>query len=824
MKLKILSWNVRGINNPQKRERVSYWLRQWQSDIVCLQETKLDSLDRRLIRSIWGNSYVDWAVLDAVGTAGGILLLWDKRVVEKIDFFVGRFSVSCLWRGVCDGFTWVGTGLYGPTCDVTRQDLWAELRGIRQRWSNPWCLFGDFNVIRFPSERLRCRRLTPPMLDFSDFIEDQQLVDLPLGGGGQYTWSSGTENPSLSRIDRFLISSDWEDHFPDVIQNLLPRPLSDHHPLILETGKLSGGKRSFKFENMWLKTEGFVDRVKAWWSSYQFTGTPSFILASKLKALKEDLKLWNKHVFGDVSLKQLQLCSELSRLDEKEELGGLSFNDKDRRKMVISELDKLAHLEETSWRQKSRVLWLKEGDNNTKYFHKMANSNRRRNYMKKVEVDGIVHENVVDIRDNVVAFYESLYQEKEAWRPSAEGLDFVSIGAEDGAHLEREFDREEVFTVLKDLKGDKAPGPDGFSMAFFHKCWKVVGDDVMGFFEEFYTHCKFEKSLNATFIALIPKKRDALNIRDYRPISLVGSMYKLLSKVLANRVKVVLELLISNYQNAFVGGRQTLDSVLIANECLDSRLKSSIPGVLCKLDIEKAYNHVNWDCLLYLLAKMGFGQKWCQWIKTCISTVQFSVLVNGSPVGFFGNSRGLRQGDSLSPLLFLLVMEVLSKMFRKSEEASLISGFLAGVRGESEVRISHLLFADDTIVFCDAVPEQVLHIRKVLSCFEVVTGLKVNLSKSEMVPVGIVDSMPFLANILCCRIGTLPMMYLGMPMGAPYKGLSVWNSVLEKIERRLAGWQTLYLSKGGRLTLLKSTLSSLPTYFLSLFTIPASVA
>jgi hypothetical protein len=286
----------------------------------------------------------------------------------------------------------------------------------------------------------------------------------------------------------------------------------------------------------------------------------------------------------------------------------------------------------------------------------------------------------------------------------------------------------------------------------------------------------------------------------------------------------VLALLISDFQNAFVGGRQTLDSVLIANECLDSRLKSSIPGILCKLDIEKAYDHVNWDCLLYLLARMGFGQRWCQWIKTCISTVQFSVLVNGSPEGFFGNSRGLRQGDPLSPLLFLLVMEVLSKMFRKSEEAGLIRGFMAGVLGGSEVRISHLLFADDTIVFCDAVPEQVMHIRKVLSCFEAVTGLKVNLAKSEMVPVGVVDSMPSLANLLYCRIGALPMLYLGMPLGAPYKGLSVWNSVLEKIERRLASWQTLYLSKGGRLTLLKSTLSSLPTYFLSLFTIPVSVA
>uniref|UniRef100_A0A2N9ELX8 Reverse transcriptase domain-containing protein n=1 Tax=Fagus sylvatica TaxID=28930 RepID=A0A2N9ELX8_FAGSY len=436
-----------------------------------------------------------------------------------------------------------------------------------------------------------------------------------------------------------------------------------------------------------------------------------------------------------------------------------------------------------------------------------------------------------EVRDNVVCFYESLYQEKEAWRPTVEGLDFHSIGAFDSAQLERKFDREEVVSVLKDLKGDKAPGPDGFSMAFFHKCWDIVGDDVMGFFEEFHTHCKFEKSLNATFIALIPKKWDALNIRDYRPISLISSMYKLLSKVLANRIKTVLELLISDSQNAFVGGRQTLDSVLIANECLDSRLKSSTLGILCKLDIEKAYDHVNWDCLLYLLVRMGFGNRWCQWIKTCISTVQFSVLVNGSPEGFFGNSRGLRQGDPLSPLLFLLVMEVLSKMFKKSEEAGLICGFMAGVLGGSEVRISHLLFADDTIVFCDAVPQQVMHIRKVLSCFEAVTGLKVNLTKSEMVPVGVVDNMPYLADLLCCRIGALPMLYLGMPLGAPYKGLSVWNSglsvwnsVLEKIERRLASWQTLYLSKGGRLTLLKSTLSSLPTYFLSLFTIPVSVA
>ena len=361
MNLRILSWNIWGLNNPKKRERVKFWLRQWKCDIVCFQETKLESLDRRIICSLWGNPCVDWEVLAAMGSAGGVLLLWDKRVVEKLNSFVGRFSVSCLWRGVCDGFTWVGTGLYGPTCDVVRQDLWVELRDIRQKWFDPWCVFGDFNVIRFSSERLRCRRCTPQMLEFSDFIEDLNLVDLSLGGGGRFTWSSGTANPSLSRIDRFPISSDWEDQFPDVVQNLLPCPLSDYHPIILETGNMIGGKRSFKFENIWLKTEGFVDCVKNWWSTYTFTGSPSFILASKLKALKEDLKCWNKYVFGDVNFKQLQLLADLSQFDEQEELGGLSQADRDSRKAVLSELDKLAHLKETSWRQKSRVLWLKEG-------------------------------------------------------------------------------------------------------------------------------------------------------------------------------------------------------------------------------------------------------------------------------------------------------------------------------------------------------------------------------------------------------------------------------------------------------------------------------
>ena len=198
----------------------------------------------------------------------------------------------------------------------------------------------------------------------------------------------------------------------------------------------------------------------------------------------------------------------------------------------------------------------------------------------------------------------------------------------------------------------------------------------------------------------------------------------------------------------------------------------------CKLDIEKAYeDHISWDFLLQIMERMGFGSKWIRWIKWCISTASFYVLVNGSSTGFFRSSRGLRQGDPLSPYLFVIGMEALSGMLKRAVEGNFISGCRFPSREGADIVISHLLYADDTILFCEANSEQLMHLRWTLMWFEAFSGLKINLFKSAIIPLGRVDNVEELATELGCGVGSLPSTYLGLPLGAPHRALGVWDSV-----------------------------------------------
>ena len=222
------------------------------------------------------------------------------------------------------------------------------------------------------------------------------------------------------------------------------------------------------------------------------------------------------------------------------------------------------------------------------------------------------------------------------------GYLFFSLDSVQAGLLENAFSVEKVQIVVFGLNGDKAPELDGFTLAFWQFCWDIVKHEVMGFFAEFHSFGRFERSLNSTFIVLIPKKGSTDDLKDFRTISLVGSLYKILAKFMANRLKRVVGNVILNSQHAFVESRQILDVVLIANEALDSRLKSANGESICKMDIEKTYDHMNWGFLLAILDKMGFETKWVNWMRWCISSIYFLILLNGSSVGFFQSSRGLR--------------------------------------------------------------------------------------------------------------------------------------------------------------------------------------
>jgi len=393
--------------------------------------------------------------------------------------------------------------------------------------------------------------------------------------------------------------------------------------------------------------------------------------------------------------------------------------------------------------------------------------------------------------------------------------------AESGT-LIRPFSLEEVKQAIWDCDSFKSPGPDGISFGFIKQFWPELKDDFMRFVVEFHRNGKLTKGVNATFITLIPKLDSPQRLNDFRPISLVGCMYKVLAKLLGNRLRAVIGSVVSDSKSAFVRGKQIMDGILVANEAVDEARRRNKEMLLFKVDFEKAYDSVDLCYLDTAMHKMNFPTLWRKWMSECIGTATASVLVNGCPTDEFPMERGLRQGDPLSPFLFLLAAEGFNVLMLSTIEAGLFRGYHVGY--ENPLCLSHLQFADDTLILGEKSWENVRSIRAVLMIFEQVSGLKVNFSKSLLTGVNVSNSwLNEAALALHCRVGNFPFVYLGLPIGGDPRKLDFWKPLVNSVISRLSRWKSKYLSFGGRLILLKSVLSSLPVYFLSFFKAPASI-
>jgi hypothetical protein len=371
---------------------------------------------------------------------------------------------------------------------------------------------------------------------------------------------------------------------------------------------------------------------------------------------------------------------------------------------------------------------------------------------------------------------------------------------------------------------DKAPGPDGFNPAFYQHFWDRCSNDIYEAAQDWLARGYFPSSLSETNICLIPKCENPTTMKDMRPISLCNVLYKMISKLLANRLKCCLEKCISEEQSAFIEGRSILDNALIAIEVLHAlkRRTRGMKGELAlKIDISKAYDKVDWGFMRGMLEKLGFSEQWIHWMMLCVSSVNYSVLVNFEKIGPIQPGRGLRQGDPLSPYLFILVTEGLTTLIKKS----LASGDLHGVqicRGAPVV--SRLLFANDCFLFCRSTIAETNQLMKILKIYGEATGQEINLTKSEVFFSRNLSTaaQEDLSNIMGVRhvLGTGN--YLGLPSMIGRKKKNVFAYIKDRVWKRINSWRGRSLSRAGKEVMIKSVLQAIPSYVMSIYLLPDS--
>ena len=282
--------------------------------------------------------------------------------------------------------------------------------------------------------------------------------------------------------------------------------------------------------------------------------------------------------------------------------------------------------------------------------------------------------------------------------------------------LEQEFTAWEVQKAIKEMAPLKAPSPDEMPPLFYQHYWSTIGNDVTQSVLHFLNSACLPENLNHTIITLIPKKNSPEYASDFRPINLCNVLYKIFSKVLANRIKKILPKIISEHQSAFTKSRLIFDNILVAFESLHSMQKhvGKEDYMAIKLDMSKAYDMVEWSYLESVMRRVGFTKRWITLLMLCVKTVSYSILVNGEPKGMIYPTRGIRQGDPLSPFLCLLCTEGLNGLINMAANKGNIKGYALC---RYSPRLTHLFFADNSLLFCRATIQECQQVLNILETY-----------------------------------------------------------------------------------------------------------
>ncbi|XP_056846710.1 uncharacterized protein LOC130497708 [Raphanus sativus] len=523
-------------------------------------------------------------------------------------------------EAVIDGIKVFMTFVYGDPVLERRDQVWERLTRFSTTRTGPWFMIGDFNEITGHNEKEGGRQRTDSsFLPFKQMLSDCGMLEFPYTGD-MLSWVGKRAGRVTvrCRLDRAVGNADWHEKFPHSKTKYMRLWGSDHRPILADIlKKPTRRSRKFKFDKRWLDNEELRQVILEGWKSPDLP--PNASIMEHISSCRKALSEWRRQN----NINSAKLVEEL-----KEKVEGLYADDNATTEEIAAALKELSDAlkaEEMFWKQKSRVFWLREGDRNTKFFHALTKQRRARNKITQL-LDG--NGNTVEDEEGLVAIATSYFRQIfESSNPQdiEEALSEVptTITEPMNESLTAPVTEWEIKLALFAMHPEKAPGPDGMTALFYQKFWDIVKDDLTLMVNKFLTEGIMPNGLNETNICLIPKTTKPNEMTQFRPISLCNVSYKIISKVLCQRLKKVLPGLISETQSAFVAGRQISDNIMIAQEMFHA-LRTKPSGrnkkMAIKTDMSKAYDRMEWSFIEAVMRKMGFSETWITWIMRCITS------------------------------------------------------------------------------------------------------------------------------------------------------------------------------------------------------------